>query len=84
MSVSKTEVAAACHALRAGKRDDANYLANMLEAQQATIERLGEEKAVLIIERDGAIKRGLMVLNAKDKLIAELRTDIDAALKERP
>jgi hypothetical protein len=39
MSVSATEVAAACEALRG---NEYNYLAAMLEAQQAEIERLRE------------------------------------------
>jgi hypothetical protein len=44
MSVSATEVAAACRMLREFKRlmPDHDYLAALLEAQQAEIERLHE------------------------------------------
>jgi phosphoribosylformylglycinamidine (FGAM) synthase-like enzyme len=47
MSVPKTEVEETCLKLRGGKRPNAFYLAAMLEAQQATIERLEQEIEVL-------------------------------------
>ena len=71
MSVSKIEVETACAALRWDKYDaahakpDRHYLAAMLEALQATIERLEQSAAVERNELSGVIER-------KSALIAKL------------